>query len=75
MKTCVICTGLVWLILPAAIAELNYHLALAITLVLPVKLKLTTCSILNIYTKHINLTHTERKRAVHHLLQCLPEDM
>ena len=27
MKTCLICTGLVWLGLPAAIA-LNYHLAL-----------------------------------------------
>ena len=25
-KTCVICTGVVWLVLPAAI-ELNYHLA------------------------------------------------
>ena len=51
-KTCVLGTGVVWLMLPAAIS-LNYHLALVVAWLLHGKFMLTTLSIRDMYTKHI----------------------
>ena len=61
MKTCIICTGVVWLALPVAI-ELNYYLALIAGW--HAKWKLT---IHNIYTKHIKLIQSKRKFIFYHL--------
>ena len=66
-KTCVLGTGVVWLVLPAVIS-LNYHLALVVAWLLHAKCMLTTLSIHDMYIKH-----KMRENCVHCILQYLPE--
>ena len=63
-KTCIICTGVVWLALSAAIV-LNYHLALiGLGMLMLNKTLLATWTIHDMYMKHIKLTQGERKLSV-----------
>ena len=61
MKTCVICTGIVCLALPLAIA-LNFHFALAMFYA---KSKPTAWTIHDMHMKHNKLTLMERKLTDH----------
>ena len=52
VKTCIICPGVVWIGLPAAIMLKNYHLALTATWPTLAKWNVTTWNIHDMYTNY-----------------------